>query len=452
MIQIREYATLTTATDVPQSLDCATVSEQTFDWLVELATRWKAKEPVLLVESKRAIKVGSHVGYLRSPHGEAIEILPKTGLGQEDPTKARRILQRMLRSSLDIDPREASSAELLAMNVPIHEWVYSQFLRHLSHLLRRGLRFWYEDIEEESRFLRGQLQATKQMRQPPDRRHLFHIRHALFTPDRIENRLLRTALDYVRQHANSPENWRLANELGHRLDDIPAVRSPLLAMTQWQDSKLMVPYRTIRPWCRLILERLNPNFQKGEREGISLLFPMEKLFERHVEVCLRRELGPEFALTAQACSEHLLEHQPHGASRPQSWFQLKPDLLLRGRRQVHVLDTKWKLLEEQLNTTEHKYRINQADLYQLFAYGQKYQGGEGDMMLIYPKHPGFLAPLPPFHFDDRLRLWAVPFNLEGGTLVGGAWCHHFPTLWSKQPHEHPDMVTQVTVTARGSQF
>ena len=105
-------------------------------------------------------------------------------------------------------------------------------------------------------------------------------------------------------------------------------------------------------------------------------------------------------------------------------------MLLRGERQVHVLDTKWKLLEEQLCTTEHKYRINQADLYQLFAYGQKYQGGEGDMMLIYPKHPGFLAPLPPFHFDGRLRLWAVPFDLEVGKLVRSDWSINFPALWT----------------------
>jgi 5-methylcytosine-specific restriction enzyme subunit McrC len=124
-------------------------------------------------------------------------------------------------------------------------------------------------------------------------------------------------------------------------------------------------------------------------------------------------------------------------------------LLLRGERQVHVLDTKWKLLEEQLCTTEHKYRINQADLYQLFAYGQKYQGGEGDMMLIYPKHPGFLAPLPPFHFDDRLRLWAVPFDLEDGKLVRSDWSINCPALWTNKPLEHTDAVNQTAATAPG---
>ncbi len=264
------------------------------------------------------------------------------------------------------------------------------------------------------------------MRQAPGRNHLFHIKHALFTPNRLENRLLKTALDYVRLQARTTENWRLANELSHRLDEIPAIHNPLLALPHWQDNKLMQPYKAIHPWCKLILEQLNPNFQKGLHTGIALLFPMEKLFEKHVEACLRRMLSPGTTLKAQAASRYLLEHQPAGKPAPERWFQLQPDLLLQSSAGTQVLDTKWKLLDQQGDTTRDKYGISQGDLYQMFAYGQKYQAGCGDMMLIYPRHPGFDSPVPSFNFNESLRLWVVPFCLENGALLLGDWSERIP--------------------------
>ncbi|MFV0477698.1 MAG: 5-methylcytosine restriction system specificity protein McrC [Parahaliea sp.] len=35
---------------------------------------------------------------------------------------------------------------------------------------------------------------------------------------------------------------------------------------------------------------MNPNFQRGKHMGISLMFPMEKLFESHVAVCLKSKM------------------------------------------------------------------------------------------------------------------------------------------------------------------
>ncbi len=58
-----------------------------------------------------------------------------------------------------------------------------------------------------------------------------------------------------------------------------------------------------------------------------------------------------------------------------------------------------------------------ADMYQLFAYGQKYFKGAGELFLIYPEHTGFTAPLPLFEFDDDLKLWVVPFELKEGVIV-----------------------------------
>ena len=139
-----------------------------------------------------------------------------------------------------------------------------------------------------------------------------------------------------------------------------------------------------------------------------MLFPMEVLFERYVEVLLRRQLLAGSKLRAQLSGQDLCLHQERGM------FRLKPDLLLDLAGQNWVLDTKWKLLDA--GAVSDKYGLSQADFYQMFAYGQKYLAGSGDMLLIYPCTERFQKPLPLFEFSPELRLQVVPFDLESGIL------------------------------------
>ncbi|OOL21144.1 restriction endonuclease, partial [Klebsiella aerogenes] len=135
-----------------------------------------------------------------------------------------------------------------------------------------------------------------------------HISHDIYSPNRLENRLLKTALNYVLATCQNSENWRLANELSHRMAEIPLQAKPQRELRFWNNSKLMQIYNDVRPWCELILEKMNPNFQQGSHKGISLLFPMEQLFEKYVEVSLRSRIRRGCQLLSQASSQYLLEH------------------------------------------------------------------------------------------------------------------------------------------------
>lgn len=422
---VREYATLSCEGN-DAGMDAGVVSPATFDWLLSLQQGWKGRAELLRVEGKKKLRLCNHVGYLQSPGGETIEVLPKTE--QEppaEPDRLRRLLQRMLRSALVVKHREAGNAELLRSRTPLHEWIVGQFLYEVAELMRRGLRFDYHNVEEQCRFVRGRLDMNKQLRQTPDKATQFHVRHTEFSPERIENRLIKTALELAFKLTRHSDNWRLANSLRHQLHNIAALHQPMQYFNRWDHGKMMKGYEAVKPWCRLMLEQLNPDFQKGEHRGIALLFPMEQLFECYLASCLRRQLQPGGQLTTQASREHLLKHAPHPAHEPQGWFMLKPDFLVEHNRTPYVLDAKWKLINQHQATTEHKYGIRQADLYQMFAYGHTYLSGEGHLMLIYPKHRDFNQPLPVFCFDERLSLWCVPLDLENGELVTGEWQNAF---------------------------
>lgn len=413
-VVVREFARLTTAEVAAGSLDAAKLSASAFDWLChESARLQRGGARLVQMDDRRSLRLDNYVGVIETPCGTRVEILPKITDETDGAADSRRILRRMLERCLDVPHRETAPTDVQTFGAPLTEWVMRQFLYELQRLVKRGVRFDYHAVQEEQRFLRGRLDIARQLRQPPGRAHLFQIEHDIFDADRAENRLLRSALDRVCRLTRDAGNWRLSHELASYLAPVPASRDVDADFRRWRNDRLLAHYQPVRPWCALILGEQTPLSLVGSWHGCSLLFPREALFERYVEACLRRTLPAGSTLEAAPRRHHLAKHEG------QRWFTLEPDFLLHDGRRTLVLDTKWKRIDASLDNPRDKYGLSQADFYQLFAYGQRYLDGEGDLLLVYPRTAAFRAPLPVFEFSAGLRLWVVPFDLEAGGFADG---------------------------------
>lgn len=429
-VSIREYGLLS-ARGVVNGLDHQVVPEAAYQELRTFALENTGRESgsqLLRLMSRRGIEcvqACNYVGLIETSDGCRIEILPKTSNHSEDPTKAKDLLWRMLHTVSDLSASESGAASLNTLN---HDWLevlIEWVLSEVSRLVRRGICSSYTRRVEQSRFLKGQLQVSRQLRLPPGKHDRFCVSYDQYLPDRAENRLIHSALIKLSRWTQLPKNQRLCRELLFMFAGIPDSKNIKADLGLWSDRRELAHYQPVHPWVKLILADESPVFSAGQWKGISLLFPMEQLFEEYVAKKLVSQLGAGYYLKTQACSKHLVQHQG------KNWFQLKPDLLiLQGSRFVSVLDTKWKLIDEAASDGSTKYNIKQSDMYQLFAYGEKYLGGEGDLFLIYPAHDGFVEPLPVFEFNDRLRLWAVPFDLANDVVVEGEWQQQ--SEWIKQ--------------------
>lgn len=409
-IAVREHARLTTQPG-HDSLDCHSVSQSAFRYLCDLsASVGKGGASLVQLESGISLRVDNYVGVIQTPCGTVLEILPKHEGSTGGAEAARSLLMKMLGVVLGIKARQVDVADIQLLKRPLTEWVMRQFLEHLDQLVKRGVRFDYREVEEEQRFLRGRLNVARQVRQRPGRQHMVHIRHEVFVPDRPENRLLGSALRRVRSATREPKNWRLASELGFLLEEIPESSDQRRDFRAWRKDRLMAHYAAIKPWCALVLGETMPIAQRGSQQGISLLFPMERLFEEYVACRLAGQLRPGVKMTRQAASKSLCQHDG-------DWmFQLNPDILLTGRGNAWVLDTKWKLLDEAKRSS--RYGIEPGDVYQLLAYGYRYLNEQGDVYLVYPATGKLTGPLPHFSFSQELRLCVVPFDLVTDRLLG----------------------------------
>jgi len=200
---------------------------------------------------------------------------------------------------------------------------------------------------------------------------------------------MKACVVFLGKHVRGTQTRRRLDELRFVLADIADMPPRDL---RWDDIRID---RTNRRWADLVtLARLflNREWQAthhdAARGGLSLLFPMNELFEAYVAALLRRALGGTgLAVRAQGGLRHCLGEEGPPA---RNLFQTRPDLIVStGAQPLLVIDTKWKRLDARLD--DAKQGVSQADVYQLMAYGQLYRCP--DVMLLYPHHPA-LGPAP----------------------------------------------------------
>ena len=409
-VVVREYAYLTTAPVAANTLDRAHISESAFRWLVELGQQFRRNGlPLFELDSQKLLRLDNYVGVLESPCGTVIEVLPKHTTEQTSAVEARALLKRLIKTSMQLSVREADFADVERFEMPIREWLITCFLNELEVLLKRGLQFDYQVREEEARFLRGQLDIAKQLRQPPGKAHVFNIRHDLFLPDRPENRLIKSALVAVCSATQDNDNWRLAHEILSQLLQLPESSDTRADFKSWSTDRLLTHYRPIKPWCEFILNQHVPYSVSGGWRGISMLFPMEKLFENYVAEQLRRAIGNKGTVRTQLSTEYLCEHKGKGV------FKLIPDIEVVIGDKRWIMDTKWKLLD--VYSGGSTYGLSERDFYQMLAYGYKILHSQGDLVLIYPAWKNFPSNenISPFEFDNQTTLLVTSFNLNDNT-------------------------------------
>lgn len=414
---VREYAFISVAYNgCPAStIDHAYIPETAFDHLCALSALFSENgAKVFELAGRRKLKLDQYVGVIETKCGTRIEILPKhldvdgDAANAEDIIQhSRRLLQNMLCVSLHLPDRAVGAADLNRFKQPLHEWIMIQFLTCFEKLIQGGLRFDYNRVEDEQKYLKGQLQQAKYMRQPPAKKHIFPIDHDVYEVNRAENRLIKTALDIVCRKTKNARYWKLAQELRLMTGEIPNSLNIIQDFKKWQSGRLLALYAEIKPWTELILSEYMPVSTKGNWRGMSLLFPMERLFEHFVAYHLRHKLT-DWDIQTQVSSQYVCTH------KDKPMFKLKPDIHISHREtgKKIVLDTKWKLL----NKDEHRYGIKDTDIQQMFAYSHYYLEHQSDVILVYPYRERYFAEaLSEFDFNGlggQAKLKVIPFNLD----------------------------------------
>lgn len=382
---------------------------------------------------RRFIKTGRYVGTIQTRDGQAIEILPKiykaSGKQEDDQNVCRKVFLNMLRHFSDTRNRSFQNASLQTKEgFPILEAYISNYINAAEELVLGGLKRNYNNVGETQRFLKGKIDITRQIGLDVTDKTRFAIRYNKYVENIPQNRILVATLNKLLGITHSVTNRSRISALLSLLSDIPLPKNTEADLKRaLSKNRLFSGYDLLMNWSsQFLMNRGFTNFA-GNCVNQSLLFQAERLFENFVAY-LFKKYAPTYQhtrLSSTAQDTHYYLVDRHNGT---GMFRLRPDIVVKSdkgsmRKECIIIDTKWKAIDGQ--SPNRNYLIDMKDMYQLYAYGQKYMQGESSnavkevapkLVLLYPYSEKFTEQLPEFVYEDilekyGLRLMVVPFNL-----------------------------------------
>ena len=343
------------------------------------------------------IQARNYVGVLQTKSGLTIEILPKIADNNDAKrSRSKAVLIKMLRTLKDFPFKSSNLANLKTQNLPLLEIFISMFLCELETLVKKGIKSDYVTLEENLNFLKGKLNINEQIKRNSIHKERFYVEYSEFLSDIKINRIIKTTLKFLYKKSNFSKNQQKIRELMFIFDEVSTCDDYKNFFTNYAINRQVKHYEQTLLWCKIFLlgDTFTPH--KGDDLAFALLFDMNALFESYVGNFIKKKLPGT-----------ILQHQEKYLIEKPREFRLKPDIFLEGK---FIADTKWKIIRQDIKESEKKYKISQADLYQLYAYGKKYERDK--LYLIYPKIDGAKQELMKFKYEKDMQLEILYFNLE----------------------------------------
>lgn len=349
-------------------------------------------------DGKEAIKVQNYVGVIELPDGFRIEVLPKIDLAQDDEKcdKTRCIFLKMLQYMDENQFKVSDFANLNTSKMPLFEIFIQMFLNDVQKLTRVGLKSGYVHIEENSKTFKGKLLVSQNIRENLVHQERFFVEYDEFQLNRPENRLVKSTLLYLNKKSNSDSNLAEIRRQLMFFEQVDASVNYEADFSKVVKTRNTTEYENLMAWARVFLQNKSFSTFSGSTSVRSILFPMEKVFEAYVAKMLRKaviketedDYWREWNVRLQYGAKYLFEV-------PSNKFQIRPDIVMKKDDKINIiLDTKWKRLVNDYNSN---YGISQQDMYQMFAYGHKYNCP--NIWLIYPKNIDMKENIQKFESD-----------------------------------------------------
>ncbi len=403
--EVREYETI-------QDFDQEELEE--LRSLGENVFVFEKKPDDTLAASNYTLAASNYVGIVTTKRGTVVEVLPKIDLGPDDET-TKHFFLRMLRCSRYLRcpeklPQGESNIRAVRRFPILHVFV-RQFLITLKALTRSGLAKRYVPVEENLPYLRGRLLFREQIRENLTNQARFYVAHDELSVDRPANRLIHSALTKLAPLARNTENRRLLRLMRQFMEaaDVPQSANPHADWQRHQVDRSMSHYKPVMQWVKLFLFKQGLATYYGPHRNLSLLFPMEEVFEDYVTHSFQSH-QEAYAARAKQPQKKL------ACINNQKAFTMEPDITLSaGNRVVFILDAKWKRIDASPDDPRHG--ISQDDLYQLYAYAKGY--GCEAVALVYPQTQTFKirktchADKTEFRYQlpDGVTLLCLPFDV-----------------------------------------
>ena len=326
---------------------------------------------------RKTIKPLNYIGVVKTG-SVTIEILPK--LFKDDRYEKHRAviarnLLKMLSYSEKLSIREIDSADLDTEELDFFEIFIYFFAKNLNELIKSTQKKEYIKNSEELRFIRERIDIRRYTN--PARLHIIPCNYHELSIDNTLNRTLKYTCYLMSRMVKNTDTFRLLRSISGILDSVILSPVSLSEIDRISFTRLNRKFEPFIRTCRIFLSHSTLTLQASDVETFSLLIPMETLFEEFIAEVLKEDpdyfFGPQTSISPQQYVGKLANSEDGSGV-----FSLRPDIVLKRGSEIAIIDTKYKLLDDE----DRKYGVSQADMYQMYAYVTKTDAVSS--MLLYP--------------------------------------------------------------------
>ena len=342
-----------------------------------------------------------------------IEVLPKLSTYQSAAHQRKTLLTLLSRGS-ELNALDMGAASLAHSEAFLLDIFIRHFAELLDHQLRHGMLQDYRDVEDNLGMVRGRIDMVRQQRENLTHPQRIACRFNELSTDTPVNRLLKTALDLLQTLVSSPLLRQYIASLHMRFAHVPALQRHEWAPRGDDLNRMQRRYAPVVDLAHLFLSGQYLDVRSGQSRTFSLLFDMNRLFERYTASLIEPEVRRAgLRLQEQGPIQHLVTEE-RGSPR----LRMRPDIALLNRHNTvaSILDTKWKILAGK----DPLGALSNSDLYQISTYAAAY--GCREVGLFFPEQECFQSERPrrlTIELGNKVKLTvrAVPVSDPGARMA-----------------------------------
>lgn len=326
----------------------------------------KSRQQFLYIDDRGKFKARNYVGYIKFQEYE-FNLYPKICKDKDRQQITDIILKWLQYSNLYNFPHYESSLGFHECE-DLFECLIYLYARYTSELFDSSIYQHYEEIIEETPFLKGKLNFTEYANNIlTGKPHKFYCTYDSFEFNNKFNQIVKYVTKMLL--SVSTKNKEMLNKILFILDEVDDVICTYDDCKKVYINRFMEDFVTVLDFCKLFLQNCITFNKNGEFDTFAFLLRTEVLFEDYIS-----------NLTKETIKEYTIKPQNISSLDDNDKYHIRPDILVYEKDEsetpIKIIDVKYKDIKTYSD-------ISYSDIYQCIAYATKLDCK--DVTLLYPK-------------------------------------------------------------------
>lgn len=351
---------------------------------------------------EKCIKFTKYTGIIQLNDGTYLEILPKIdkNISVEN---SRKTFENLVLASHNLT-KEYKHNKITNSDTKkdnhIVEIFISVFCKDILNLIKKGIKKAYIRHAENLDTYKGKLYFPEHLKRNITTKNKFFVEYSEFSMDIPENRILKSACQYLLKRTDIEENKNALRRLLLEFGDIPHCTNLDKDIQKVCINRLHSYYQRPIEYAEFFLRHENFLPRKGVKQLPALLFPLNKMFEDYIENLFIRNKIP---YKTQYSKYNLIN------TGKKELFNTQMDFVINNGNKSLIIDAKWK----ELDVEDEKLGVSQNDLYQLLVYSDIVKNKEtkdASIALLYPQNTKF-NQIYEWTYFNGIKIYIVPVDV-----------------------------------------